>query len=468
MLKRITPSPIDDNENKENGMELITHKKITSIEKKHFFHKGLEYASPARGHWNIVHIGMLVPGCHQIYIGGLGCIYGVVLTAAEMNAMDRYSSVIVTENDILDARRMEPLIYNGIIEILERLPSLPPAVLVFPTCMHRFMGTDMNVIYKRLRKKYPSIDFVDCYMDPIMDDRGLNSEQYCRRQVYAFLHPSTTVDKKQIGIIGNDLSIPADSDIRYIINQFGFDMKDITQYKDYTDYQTFARSSLMLYTNPNVYGAKALFEHKHNIPVKYLPETFDMDQIEIELRQIYNYLAVLSDTHNTEDIEDWLSSSHKSSEDSLKHAYSIVGDVPIAIDYQAVFRPFELAKLLTMYGFKVSRIYADFTSDEDIDAFNWIKNNVPDLDVYSAEKADMRYAPRSTATHMIAIGQLAAYLTGTKHYVNLIANDTRWGFSGIRRLSQELEAAFIKEGNPEQEIIQKGLGGVSCIGGGCI
>ena len=87
MLRRITPSPIDDNENKENSMELITHKKITSIEKKHFFHKGLEYASPARGHWNIVHIGMLVPGCHQIYIGGLGCIYGVVLTAAEMNAM---------------------------------------------------------------------------------------------------------------------------------------------------------------------------------------------------------------------------------------------------------------------------------------------------------------------------------------------------------------------------------------------
>ena len=31
------------------------------------FASGLEYASPARGTWNIVHTGMLIPEAHEIF-----------------------------------------------------------------------------------------------------------------------------------------------------------------------------------------------------------------------------------------------------------------------------------------------------------------------------------------------------------------------------------------------------------------
>ncbi|MCD8332961.1 MAG: nitrogenase, partial [Clostridiales bacterium] len=55
------------------------------------FHEGLEYSSPARGTWNIVHTGMLIPQSHQIFVCAMGCLRGVVLTAAEMNALGRYS-----------------------------------------------------------------------------------------------------------------------------------------------------------------------------------------------------------------------------------------------------------------------------------------------------------------------------------------------------------------------------------------
>ena len=53
------------------------------------FAGGLEYSSPARGTWNIVHTGMLVPEAHEIFVCAASCLRGVVLTAAEMNAMDR-------------------------------------------------------------------------------------------------------------------------------------------------------------------------------------------------------------------------------------------------------------------------------------------------------------------------------------------------------------------------------------------
>ena len=50
----------------------------------HPFPQTLEYSPAARGTWNIVHTGMLVPGAHQIYICAAGCLRGVILTAAEM------------------------------------------------------------------------------------------------------------------------------------------------------------------------------------------------------------------------------------------------------------------------------------------------------------------------------------------------------------------------------------------------
>ena len=45
---------------------------------------GLDYSSPCRGVWNIVHYGTLVPEGHQIYVCPTSCLRGVVLTTAEM------------------------------------------------------------------------------------------------------------------------------------------------------------------------------------------------------------------------------------------------------------------------------------------------------------------------------------------------------------------------------------------------
>ena len=56
------------------------------------FASELEYNSPVHGNWNIVHTGMQIPESIQIYVCADNCMRGVVLTAAEMNAADRFSS----------------------------------------------------------------------------------------------------------------------------------------------------------------------------------------------------------------------------------------------------------------------------------------------------------------------------------------------------------------------------------------
>ena len=67
------------------------------------FEGGLEFNAPAHGTWNIVHIGFKIPKAHQIYICADNCMRGVVMTAAEMGELNRFSSVILEEDDMVFA-----------------------------------------------------------------------------------------------------------------------------------------------------------------------------------------------------------------------------------------------------------------------------------------------------------------------------------------------------------------------------
>ena len=66
------------------------------------FRSTLEFGAPARGAWNIVHTGMLLPEAHQIFVCAQGCLRGVVLTAAEMGAGSRFSTITIEEHNVLD------------------------------------------------------------------------------------------------------------------------------------------------------------------------------------------------------------------------------------------------------------------------------------------------------------------------------------------------------------------------------
>ena len=121
----------------------------------------LEFNAPARGMWNIVHSGMLIPQSHQIFVCAQGCLRGVILTAAEMNAMERMSWVGIEENDFFD-NSMEENVIEGTTGILNKLPQKPPVVLLFISCVQLFAGMDFPACIRELSKRFPDIEFVDC------------------------------------------------------------------------------------------------------------------------------------------------------------------------------------------------------------------------------------------------------------------------------------------------------------------
>ena len=92
---------------------------ISEADRNGFFRSGLEYNTPARGMWNIVHTGMLIPEAHQIFVCAQGCLRGVIMTAAEMNELSRMSWVSVDESDMYDGT-IEQKVIDGTAEILNQ------------------------------------------------------------------------------------------------------------------------------------------------------------------------------------------------------------------------------------------------------------------------------------------------------------------------------------------------------------
>ena len=112
---------------------------------------------------------------------------------------------------------------------------------------------------------------------------------------------------------------------------------------------------------------------------------------------------------------------------------------------------------------RVKAIYADAISAEEEADFRWLQEHAPDLSLYATVEVKLRVLPRRTERPMLAIGQKAAYFTGTRHFVNIVEGGGMYGFDGICRLCARIEEAFLTARDPRNYIQQKGLGCESCL-----
>ena len=184
------------------------------------FASELEYNSPVHGNWNIVHSGMQVPESIQIYVCADNCMRGVVLTAAEMNAADRFSFVILEEQDLLNSN-LEDITVEGVTDVLNKRGDHPKAVLLFTVCLHHFVGSNLDYIYSELEHRFPDICFIRCYMDPIMQKHGLTPDQKLRKAMYDPL-PEGEPDERAVSVLGSDFALNESSDIKRLLKRYGY------------------------------------------------------------------------------------------------------------------------------------------------------------------------------------------------------------------------------------------------------
>lgn len=415
------------------------------------FVSGLEYSAPARGVWNIVHTGMLIPEAHEIFVCAAGCLRGVVLTAAEMNAQDRFSTIAIREHNVLDGD-MEDLILDGVADIIEKLGKRPPAVLLYTSCIHHFIGCDLKLVYKRLRERFPDIRFTDCYMNPIMRKSGLTPDQLMRRQLYSLLEERER-NPKAVNIIGNNLPTQKTSELVRIIEEAGYTLHEITSCRTFEEYQEMAESVLNISYNPAAKAAGSVLQRRLHQKHLYLPVSYDYDEIRIQLNTLATELGAAPGDYNEE---------IACCEESLDALKRLLGETPVAIDYTATMRPLGLARLLLAHGFRVERVYLDAVSPEEKEDFEWLKVQYPDLMLYATVHAKMRLLSRECQEKTLAIGQKAAYFTGTDYFVNMVEGGGLYGYDGILQLLEDMKDSFLHRKNTKELIQIKGLGCGCC------
>ena len=471
------------------------------------FQPGLEFNSPAHGNWNIVHTGMLVPEARQIYVCADNCMRGVVLTAAEMNAADRFSFVIVEEKDLLGGN-LEDVTIEGVTDVLNRLDKKPKAVLLFTVCLHHFLGSDLDRIYGELEKRFPEIFFIRCFMDPIMQKTGPTPDQKLRRAMYDAV-PEREADPSCVTVLGSDFALDKGADICRILRKNGIRLRETPACETWEDYQKLGEGSLILDCYPAGKFGTEQQARRLGRPFLYLPGSFDYGEIREQEERLLKMLGQCNikntlreaeagetgksenpdpemdaeycccqETGRDESASEVPEASEKTTsrimgldiekeirkcEESLSNAYQIIGDTPIAVDYLFHPRPLGLTKLLLTHGFRVQSVFLDSISSEEKEVFFWLKENYPELKLISTIRPEMRVRMRQQSGKVLAIGQKAAWFTGSRNFVNMVQGGGLWGFDGIKRTAQLMVEAFQEEKDPEDLIVRKGWGCESCI-----
>ena len=414
------------------------------------FASGLEYASPARGTWNIVHTGMLIPEAHEIFICAAGCLRGTVLTAAELGVSHRFSTVEVREKDLLEGT-LEELAIEGVSDILERLPEKPPVALVYTSCVHHFSGCDLEYNYQTLRERYPEIDFVDCYMNPILRKSGRTPDQIMRSRLYQPLK-KRPIRPDAVAVIGSDLPLDGDSDLALLLKDRK--VHEIHSCKTYEAYQEMAESACYITRYPAARAGGEDLQKRLGGRHLYVPYSYDYDEIEQSFTALARELGLPAPD---------FTGLRDECEAELEKTRALLGDTPIAIDYTFCPRPLGLAKLLLEAGMKVERVYLDVVTGEEKAAFDWLREHYPGLLLYPTVHAAMRFHASKEPTKFLAVGQKAAHFCNTAHFVNVVEGGGMLGYQAIRKTLELIRQAYLEE-KPLKELIQiKGMGCGGCI-----
>ena len=475
---------------------------------------GLSYSSPARGVWNIVHIGTLVPGGHQIYVCPTSCLRGVVLTTAELGAMDRLSTITVGEDNILEGD-MEETLHEGVRKVIDSLPVRPRMMMVFTSCIHHFLAVNYQRIYRLLRQEYPDIDFIDCYMHPIMR-RTSPPVPTLWRQMYRVLRPSANPGaaadaalagsardntgsssgtapsllppgQKQVSILACEFPRDQHCDAVQHLKRHEVRVADVVSSRTYDEFLEMSRSSLnLLFHKAGMKAAKDL-EIRLKQPFLMMRPSYVYDEIDEDMRSLSERLGIpapteeetarlredaeraaaealraLSGEFGTSSVEP---SGAASGSPSAEPSGAASGaPVPVSVDGTAVDCPLGLCIFLLEHGFQVETLFIDsFTESEAV--FEKLRRLAPELKVFSALNWNMRQIERGRSGpengRIVAIGQRAAYFHDTEYFVDLVNNDGLYGYRGIVRLMGLLEEAA-REKKDMRSLIQIKGWGCSC------
>ncbi len=391
----------------------------------------LRYCSPSHGGWGVVRTGMLVPESYQLFVCPFACGRHGAIGAIAQGFKHRLSYLYIDEADIVSGG-YEQLICEAVDELLKALDFRPKVLMIFVSCLDDLLGTDHNAFLQVLRNRHQDMRFTVCHMNPITLDSKLPPPVNIQRKIYGLLEASAKPRLKHAAAFyGNNVGLDKNSEIYEVLAAAGYtDIYHISECRTWAEFQKLAQASINIVPTPVGLAAATDVKQAHGIDYVYVPVSYDFAEIKRNYEHILSRFQVEID----------LSKPRQEAISAILWAKAEVGDLPVIIDSSATIRPFTLAKTLCSFGFKVEKIYAQQCIPIEMKNYLWLDENAPGVKIIQPEQ------PRSPIVRKydrecLAIGFEGAYLTGARFIVDLVNDETLYGYKGIEKLMQRLVSA---------------------------
>lgn len=401
------------------------------------FEKSLNYSSPAHGGWGVVKIGHLVPESYQLFVSPAACGRHGALAAAMENRKNRVSYLFLREEEIVSGG-YEQQIVDGACELLEHLASrkrMPKVLMIFVSCIDDLLGTDHDALIAELSEKYPQVRFIFCHMNPTSTDTKIPPGVNIQNKIYSVLDVAKEKDRG-VNIIGNLSPLRENGELFRVLKDMGAsEVRHISEYTTYEDYQTMARSCLNLVVAPTGKYACEQMKKKHGIPMEMVLTTFRLDRI----RDAYERIAEQLGSACPE-----LSHYEAACEKAMRETAKALDGMPVIIDGEAIQRPFDLAKSLLEHGINVTHVFEQNVLPMDKKNYEWLVEHHPEVEILQPQN------PKATVFEKLegeslAIGYSAAYITGAAHVLDLGGQHGLYGYQGVLDLMQMMRQAVTEK-----------------------
>ena len=402
----------------------------------------LHYTSPAHGGWGVVKMAMLVPESYQLFVCPFACGRHGAIAACIEGLKDRLSYVFVDQSDIIEG--YDNLILHSVPEYLSVIaPKRPKVLFIFGSCLDDLIGTDRDAIINELSHEFKDIAFRFCTMNPISLDSLSPPPVTMQRNMYSLLE-SEGKKERAINIMGNLDATAASSDLKAFLAYGGYDVHHIAEKKTFEAFRAMGRSAFDLVIAPQgVYAAKEL-EERLGIPYAFLPIAYDRNTIEESYKTLSSLLGITGFD---------FAPYRENAEIAVKETLDEIGNYPIAIDQSGTMRPYATAKALLEYGFNVAMILSNKPLPSERKEAEWILENHPEVKIVDPLEPK-RAKIRDLLPLSIAIGAEGAYVTGSKHPVDITWDAGNYGWNGVERLLSAIRQAYRREASLE-ELIRK-------------
>ncbi len=408
------------------------------------FKNTLHYVSPAHGGWGVIRIAALVPESHQLFVSPFACGRHGALGGALNGIKDKVSYVYIDESDIVSGG-YEELIPNAVDELFEFLEKRPRVLLLFVSCLDDLLGTDHAALNRVLSEKYPDVIFRSCHMNPISLDTKFPPGVTLQNNIYSLLERSDE-KLKTVNLIGNNSPVDRRCELYKVMEENGYEVRHITDSDKFDDFLEMSKSCLNILLSPVAKYASEEMEKNLGIEMLKAYNTYDISEINDFYKSLSDMLGIKINTAEYE----------KRAENSIEEALKAIGDYPIAIDYQAVKKPFTLAKALIEYGFNVGFVMTDEPKAIEKEAYDYIRETQKQIRIVNAVHPDLvKYENRDR--QYLCIGFDCGYATGSEKVIDMMDDEFLFGFYGVEILMEKMIDAYHSSGNIKEMIKEAGL-----------